>query len=387
MAVVHRTRFASLDLARGLVVAVMALDHVRMFFTEAGFSPTDLEQTTTAYFMTRWVTHLCAPAFFFVAGVGAGLYRRQSASTARTAGFLLSRGVWLIFLELTLLGLFWSFMPGWWWFGVIFSLGAAFVLMSGLIHLPRLVLFALAVALVLASPVLGALQPPEGGPVATAYAILYSGGVVDLGWLGQRLVLFPIVPWLAMMMAGYAAAEYLFDGQGARSRRLLLSGCLLLAGFVTARLAVLIQAGSTDGRSVLAFLNVEKYPPSLEFTLCMLGLLLVTLAALARFDRSGRTPPWLSPLAAYGGAPFLFYLAHILLIHGAAWSVARLLGWDTSYLVWTNPWPNLQPPDGYGFGLPGVYLVWLVVLTALYPLCRWFVGVKRRSDAGWLRYL
>lgn len=387
MAVVDRTRFASLDLARGLVVAVMALDHVRMFFTEAGFSPTDLDQTTTAYFMTRWVTHLCAPAFFFVAGVGAGLYRRQSGSAGKAAGFLLSRGVWLIFLELTLLGLFWSFSPGWWWFGVIFSLGAAFVLMSGLIHLPRLVLFVMAVGLVLASPVLGALQPPEGSPIATAYAIFYSGGVVDLGALGQRLVLFPIVPWLAMMMAGYAAAEFLFDRQGARARRLLLSGAVLLAGFIVARVLVLTQAGWPEGQGVLAFLNLEKYPPSLEFTLCMLGLLLVALAALARFDRSGRTPGWMSPLAAYGGAPFLFYLVHILLIHAAAWSAARLMGWDAAYLFWTNPWPNLQPPDGYGFGLHGVYLVWLAVLAALYPLCRWFVGVKRRSGAGWLRYL
>lgn len=380
------TRIASLDLARGLVVAIMALDHARIYFSEAGFDPTDLSQTTPAYFMTRWVTHLCAPSFFFIAGLGAGLHQQRTGSNSRTAAFLVSRGVWLMLLEVTLLGFFWSFQPGWWWFGVIWSLGAAFVLMAGLVYAPRWIVLGIGMGIIALGPVLSGVRPPEASAWAGAWALLHGGGPIDQPLVGVRLVLFPVLPWLAMMMAGYGATQLLFDQEGARPKRLVVGGALLLVLAAAVRVWGMNSLG-WESVSVLAFLNMQKYPPALDFTLCMLGLLLVFLALLARFDRQETAPRALAPLAAYGGAPFLFYLAHILLIHAAALAVARVLGWDASYLFWDIPWPNLRPPEGFGFGLTGVYVVWLLVLAALYPVCRRFRDLKRRHQGFWLRYL
>ncbi|MEE2691891.1 MAG: heparan-alpha-glucosaminide N-acetyltransferase domain-containing protein [Pseudomonadota bacterium] len=377
-------RDLSLDAARGLIVALMALDHVRIFFSEAQFNPVDLDQTTFGYFLTRWVTHLCAPGFFFIAGMGASLMAGK-AGKARVARFLVVRGVWLIALELLVFGFAWSFNPGWSWLGVIWSLGASMIVMAGLIFVPRLLLLVVAAAFAAGH---NAISVNEPGPLVT---VLYSGGFAQLPVLGPKIVLYSIVPWLALMALGYAATPWLAPQGKPSSRRLLVVGATALAAFAVARLAGVGQSawnGFTAypefWRTLSSFLNVDKYPPSLQFSLLMLGLMAVFLAyAAAPRNRRGLV----EICAVYGRVPFFFYAIHLFLIHGAALALATALGWPHEQLVWKGVGPNLTPPDGYGLPLIGVYAAWFAVLLALYPACTWFGAVKDRSRLWWIRFL
>jgi uncharacterized membrane protein len=371
-------RDASLDIARGLIMAFMALDHVRMYFSSAQFDPVDLDHTNLGFFLTRWITHLCAPGFFFIAGVGASLAgARQSKKELAT--FLFSRGIWLIFLELAVFSIAWSFNPGnWLWIGVIAGLGASMIVLAGLIFLPRMLILVMALAFTLLH---NALWDPAWFNQSVDM-LLYTVTVAPLPLLGDRLVLFPLLPWGALMALGYATAPWLMPDGKPATGRLAISGAMMLVIFVLIRLAGIGQpenggfiVGDT-AHSFMSFLNVEKYPPSLQFSLVTLGAMALVLAWLAKNE--GRPGMGLfAPIQAYGRVPFFFYFVHLFLIHGMALAIATGLGWPTDYLFWEGNMPNLIPPDGYGFGLAGIYLSWLAVLAILYPLCVWFGGVKR----------
>lgn len=379
------TRVASLDIVRGLIVAIMALDHTRIFFSAAQFDPLDLSQTDLAWYSMRLVTHICAPGFFFIAGFGAWLSESARLPKSELARFLVTRGVWLIALELTVMGVAWSFsFYGWFWFGVLWGLGASMVLLAGLIFLPRiLLLLAALVALVLQSYWLGLVDSP-------IWTLLGSGGVWETPFAGQRIVLYPILPWLLLMVLGYASASW-FVGDDDRPKGALLcmSGIIMLALFALARVTGFGGGGAEDSaREVMAFLSVEKYPPSLQFTLATLGTLFVFFGVVARLEKTKLPMTWLHPLNIFGRVPFFFYLLHVFLIHIAAVVTAITLGWPyQTYSFWSVPWPNLTPPEGFGFGALGVTLAWVAVLAALYPMCVWFAAVKERNKAWWLRYL
>ena len=382
-------RDPTVDVTRGLIVALMALDHVRIYFTAAQFEPTDLSQTNLGYFVARWVTHLCAPGFFFIAGLSGGLFERHAGRTAAARLFLV-RGLWLIALEIFVFGLAWSFNPGWWWFGVIAGLGASMIVMSALMFVPKPVLFVAAAAFTLLHNALwGAIAPSS----ETVNALLYSADVANLPLAGPRLVLYPLLPWLALMAMGYAATPFLRRTDRAASRQLAVVSAALIAAFVACRSIGLGQSGpgpkpQPDAlHEFMAFLNVQKYPPSLQFSLVTLGVVLLFLAALRLSDARGRMPGWQKPLFTYGQVPFFFYLIHIFLIHGAALATATLAGWPTDYLFWHHLGPNLQPPNGYGLSLLGVLLVWLAVLTVMYPLCAFFGRLKRNSSSWFLKLL
>ncbi|MDQ8756214.1 heparan-alpha-glucosaminide N-acetyltransferase domain-containing protein [Sphingosinicella sp. LHD-64] len=380
----YAARDISLDVSRGLIIALMALDHVRIFFSAAQFDPVDLDQTTAGYFLTRWVTHLCAPGFFFIVGLGAWLIGRKHGRL-KLAGFLALRGLWLVVLEFALFGFAWSFHPGWTWFGVIWGLGAGMILLSVLLLVPRPALLAGAALFILLH---NAFSIPSGGALAQ---ILYTGGWAQLPLFGGEVILYPILPWAALMMLGYAIGPWLMPAGQSAAKPLAFAGAIALLLFVLVRLAGYGQSpgggfeGQPDlGWTILSFLNVQKYPPSLQFALVTLGLLLLFQAWTA--GRQAVTGP-LSLLATYGRVPFFFYAFHLFLIHGAALLVAWLLGWPISYLFWTGEGPNLVPPEGFGFVLVGVWLTWLAVLVVLYPACRWFGKVKSGSGHIWLRFL
>lgn len=379
-------RNAALDIARGLIVALMALDHVRIFFSAAQFDPLDLDQTSIGWFLTRWITHLCAPGFFFIAGLSATLIESRQTKRA-LAAFLLVRGLWLILLELAVFGFAWSFNPGWLWLGVIWGLGAAMILLAGLISLPRPLLLAAALAFTLLHNALW----PAGLLPPTAETLLYAGGVADLPLLGPRMVLYAVLPWTALMLLGYAAGPWLLPDGRPAVRRLAWAGAAMVAAFLLLRFVGLGQpagGGYEPGggpRAILSFLDVEKYPASLQFSLATLGLMALFLALIARFADRPRLAALLGPLQAYGRVPFFFYLLHLFLIHGAALLTARLLGWPADHLFWEGIGPSLRPPDGYGFGLAGVWLAWLPILALLYPACSWFGRLKSRRPERWLR--
>jgi uncharacterized membrane protein len=380
-------RIASLDITRGLIVAIMALDHVRIFFSSAQFDPIDLTQTTPAWFFMRLVTHLCAPGFFFIAGFGAALSEQNGLSKRALAGFLLTRGIWLIALELTLMGVAWSFgLNGWFWFGVLWGLGAAMIVLAALIFMPRLALLLAALAAVATQEYWRAVIPAEQGSI---WALFASGGVWAAPALGPKLVLYPLLPWLSLMAIGYAVAPMLLRDAKPRGALIMATGIVLLILFIAARvLGIGGGVAPDDPQQVLAFLNVEKYPPSLQFSLLTLGALLTFFGVVATLEAHGRPMRMIHPLRAYGRVPFFFYILHIYLIHGAALLCATVLGWPRDYLFWEGTsWPQLTPPDGYGFGVAGIYLMWVAVLVVLYALCLWFAGVKQRHTWWWLRYL
>jgi uncharacterized membrane protein len=383
-------RVEAIDLLRGLVMVLMALDHVRDFFSEARFNPTDLARTTPALFLTRWVTHFCAPVFVFLAGTGAFLHGSRGRTKPQLAWFLLSRGLWLVGLEFTLVHLGWFFNFNYHILiaQVIWAIGWSMVALAGLIFLPTWAVTTLGIAVVAGHNALDCVDPEALGSFRWLWVALCSGGIIPLAPEVVLYVAYPVLPWLGVMAAGYGfGALWLLDRDRRRRWLLGLGGALTL-GFVVLRAANvygdpnpwLLQSDAVF--TFLAFLDCTKYPPSLLYVLMTLG---PAVLALAWFDSSANRLG--RPLVVFGRVPLFFYLLHVPLIHLAALAFARTQYGDVSFLL---PHPLLigpqGVPEGYGYGLPTVYFVTLGVVLTLYPLCRWFAEVKRRRREAWLSY-
>jgi uncharacterized membrane protein len=374
-------RLLAIDALRGLVIAWMALDHVRDYFSDVHFAPTDLDKTSYALFFTRWITHYCAPTFIFLAGVSARITAERS-SRARTQRFLLTRGLWLIVVEFTVVSTAWAFnfhYPLGLIMQVIWVTGLSMCILSGLIALPDRVLGALAVIVIAGHNSLDGIEPEAWGRAAWLWHILHVEGPIATG-----PVLYPLIPWFAVMAAGYVFGK-VFALETARRRRVTLAlGASLTLAFIVVRglnvygdlkpWSVQLRPGFT----LLSFLNVTKYPPSLAYLLMTLG---PALLALVAFERAAG--PILRGLSLFGRVPLFAYVVHIVLAHAFAGVVALALGFGP--IVLTNMFVNY--PERWGFGLGIVYCAWLAVLAVLYPLCVWFAGVKRRRKDWWLSYL
>ncbi len=378
-----RRRLDHVDLLRGLVMVIMVLDHVRAYFTEIRFDPTDLSRTDAALFATRWITHYCAPVFVFLAGASAWI-----AGTRRTRGelarFLLSRGAWLILIEMTVISLAWYFSSRWTMGAaaqVIWVIGASMILLAGLIYLPLAAVAAFGLTLVLGHNLLDGIQPAAFGALAPLWHVLHVPG--PLGVV-PVFMLYPLIPWVGVMALGYVAGPAVFSQDPRAPRRLAWTGALMVVGFVVLRAMDVYGDPShrlEDGSAALlamSFLNVTKYPPSLLYLLMTLG---PALMALALFRRT--KGPVANVFVTFGRVPFLFYVAHLYLVHALAVAAGVAQGFPSSELRTVF----LQLPEGYGFGLPVVYAVWIGVVAALYPLCRRYATLKARSRAWWLSYL
>lgn len=368
-------RIASIDVLRGLVMALMALDHTRDFFGAGGFNPRDVAEP--ALFLTRWVTHLCAPTFIFLAGLSAFLYG-SGRSVAETSRFLLVRGLCLILIDFTLIKLGWRFdldlyrMTA----GVIWVIGASMVALAALVWLPRWAIAAVALAMIAGHNLFDGVRAEQLGQGAALWHVLHQPGFVHLGDQVSVFVLYPLVPWIGVMAAGYALGPVMRREPDARQRLLLKLGAAVTLGFVLLRATNLYgdpapwTAQSTWLATVLSFLNCEKYPPSLLYLMMTLGPALMLLAA---FEHARG---WLAPaLATFGRVPFFFYVVHIYLIHALAVAAGVVI---TGALA-SNP--------EIGLSLAGIYLIWLAVLVLLYPICRWFAGLKERGSGWWWSYI
>jgi uncharacterized membrane protein len=378
-----RRRVDHVDLLRGLVMVIMVLDHVRAYFSGAHFDPTDLTRTTPALFATRWITHYCAPVFVFLAGASVWI-----AGTRRTRGelarFLLSRGIWLVFLELTVISFAWYLSTAWTlgaFAQVIWAIGWSMVVLAGLIYLPRGAVAAIALAMVLGHNMLDGVTPERFGALAPLWRVLHVSGPLGIAPI---LGLYPLVPWIGVMALGFLAGPVVFSSSPKDARRLLWAGAVLVAGFVVLRWVNVygdphprVLHGETD-LVVMSFLNLTKYPPSLLYLLMTLGPALLALAWLRRARGSVA-----EVLITFGRVPFLFYVAHLFLVHALAVGAGVLQGFPASAMRTVFK----QLPADYGFGLPVVYLVWLGVVAALYPVCRRYAALKARSRAWWLSYL
>ncbi|MFL5494647.1 MAG: DUF1624 domain-containing protein [Gemmatimonadales bacterium] len=378
-----RRRVDHVDLLRGLVMVIMVLDHVRDYLTNARFDPADLARTDLALFGTRWITHFCAPVFIFLAGSSAWI-----AGTRRTrpelSRFLLTRGVWLILLELTVITFAWYFSTRWSLGAraqVIWVIGASMVVLAGLIYLPRPAIAGFGLLLVLGHNLLDGITPESVGALAPLWRVLHVPGALEVLPVFIR---YPLVPWVGVMALGYVAGPAIFSQDPRVSRRLAWVGGALLLGFVALRWLNIYgdpHPRTGDGapaQLVISFFNVTKYPPSLLFLLMTLGPGLVLLA-LFRGAKGALADVFIT----FGRVPFLFYVTHLYLVHSIALAAGVAQGFPASAMRTIH----FELPEGYGFGLPVVYLTWLIVVAALYPLCRRYAELKARSRAWWLSYL
>jgi uncharacterized membrane protein len=371
-------RVSSVDIVRGAVMVLMALDHVRDYVTNQRFRPEDLSRASVALFATRWVTHFCAPGFSLLAGVGVGLYMSRGRSAAATSRFLVTRGLWLLFLELVVTPIGWQFgfhlIPA--FALVLWALGWSMIVLAALIHLPRWLVAALSIVTIVGHNLLDRIPP------SPLWQILHIPGFVIPGKL---FVAYPLIPWVAVMSLGYALADiYRWDAQR-RRRFLLRTGALTTAAFVAIRYMngygdpIPWSPMPTIGLTVASFLNVLKYPPSLDFLLMTLGPILIALAFTEGVR--GRVADW---LMVYGRVPLFYYIVHIFLAHAVAVVLALVQGGELRRIPVVNDPGSI--PAWYGVSLPGVYVAWALVVALMYVPCRWYAGLKARRNDWWLRY-
>jgi uncharacterized membrane protein len=388
-------RLSSLDILRGLVIALMALDHVRDFvMTAAVQDPTADPAASPLLFATRWITHFCAPTFVFLAGTSAGLMARRK-TPAELASFLLTRGLWLIVLEVFVISITWSFAPAgvaefdgriYIALQVIWAIGASMVVLAAAQFLGRRACLAIGVAIVLGHNLLDATWPVASSSASAAplWAVLHSRQVYEVGPFRVNFA-YPLLPWIGVMFAGYGAAGLFELPEKQRNEWLVRIGIGLFIAFILIRALNVYgdpQPWDSDASgttaSVMSFLGTTKYPPSLLYVLMTLGPAAIVCAFVERLYA-----PIRNALATLGRAPLAFYVAHLYLIHVAAILLGIAQGFKaqqffTHYRFF---------PEGFGVGLAGVYLIWIAVVVILYPLCRWVGAVKARRRDWWLSYV
>lgn len=386
-----RVRIDSVDLLRGLIMIIMALDHVRDYFGDLAVNPTNLAATTIPLFFTRWITHICAPVFFLLTGTGAYLTLRRM-SRAELSRFLLSRGLWLILLEVTVLRFLFQFNLDYrvTILTVLWALGWSMVCLSGLLHLGAPAATVIGVIMIAGHNLLDGVQAASLGALAPLWNILHSPGFVLNGPDHVALVAYPLIPWIGVTAVGYGLGQT-FEWEAVRRRKFLLwTGLAGTLGFVLLRTLNLYgdparwAVQPSGAFTVLSYLNTSKYPPSLLFLLMTLGPSLLLLRWL-----DGGTPWLLRPALVIGRVPLFYFLTHFLLVHLLAVVVSVVRYGDAAGMFQSptlDRFPITQPP-GWPLGLPAVYLIWIGVVLALYPLCRWFAGLRRRRSDRWLSYL
>lgn len=384
-----RPRIDSIDFLRGLVIVLMALDHVRDYTTNIRFDPLDADQTNAILYFTRWITHYCAPTFVFLAGVSAGLQNQKGKSKAKLSSFLVTRGLWLVFLELTVILFGWKFnFTPILFLQVIWVIGVSMIVLAALIHLPLWAIAAFAVVLIFGHNLFDGIRipfdfnAPTGDPQHILWAFLHQLTPLQIGPFFTFLA-YPLIPWVGVMALGYVFAELYRRPEKERRSLLLRIGLGAVAAFLVVR-GINIYGDpqpwterDTLVKTAMAFLNVNKYPPSLAFVLMTLGPALVILSFAERWKG-----PVYNFFVMFGRVPLFFYILHIYLAHLAAVALAVSQGYPASSLM---VFFFFFPPE-YGVGLPAIYAIWVAVVAILYLPCRWFAGVKRRSNKWWMSY-
>lgn len=391
--VVRNIRVESIDLLRGVVMIIMALDHVRDYFHSEAFlfSPTDLDRTSPALFFTRWITHFCAPVFVFLAGTSAYFVGLRKGA-GEVSSFLLKRGLWLIVLEFTVINFSWFFNVRFSFLAltVIWALAIGMILLSLAVRLPFRAILATGIVLVGAHNLLDSVHVDGSGPGAVAWAVLHETRVFSF----EDVFLFtgyPIIPWTGVMLLGYCFGR-LYTKEFTQKRRLRIltrTGLIFIGSFVLLR-ALSVYGEPSSWKvyndpvfTFLSFINVTKYPPSLLYILITLGPAFLFLAAVE--DMKGRITGYITAL---GRVPMFYYIIHLYVIHILAVVAAMATGFEFSDMVfntWVTDSPNLK---GYGFGLGFVYFVWMAVVIVLFPLCLWYDRYKSsHREKWWLSYL
>ena len=386
------SRVLPVDLLRGLVMVIMAIDHVRDFLHAGAmnFLPEDLSRTTAAIFFTRWITPVCAPVFMLCAGLG--IWFRVERAGARVPAFLLTRGLWLLLLEFTVVhvGLFFNIKYDVLFLLVFWALGMSMIAMALLVRLPYGVLLGVGLAMIALHNLADGVTAAGFGSFAPLWRVLHEQGIVPTG--GPPLfVAYPLVPWIGVMAAGFCLGRAYRLPPERRRRLLIRLGLTLTALFVVLR----SLNGYGDPRpwtvqdrpvmTVLSFLNCTKYPASLLFLLMTLGPMITLLGLLDRARPGDR-----HPLLVFGRVPLLYFVLHIPLAHAVAKLMSAARYGNTPFLWMPPPTlgsPRQMFPADYGWDLWVTYLVTAMVVASLYPLCLWFSRLKARRRDGWLSYV
>ena len=403
-AIAGGVRISEIDMMRGLVIVLMALDHVRdYFFNGAGMAGVggallDPASTTPAIYLTRWVTHLCAPTFVFLAGVSAYLQFAKGKPIPQLSRFLATRGLWFIFLEATVLSFGWSFgFPYAFFMQVIWAIGLCMLALAALVWLPRMVVLGIGVVIIAGHNLLDPLTADQFG---LAWTVLHEGGPIFVGETPVGLIAYPVLPWVGIVALGYGLGGVFTEAPEKRNRTIFMIGLGMLAAFIVLRFSMIYgdpafatgpegvwkdwRDQASFGDAAMVFFDVQKYPPSLQFTLVTLGIMLTLWPLFTRLRG-----PVASVLTTFGAVPFFFYLLHVYLIHVLAIAANAAMGRDVrglfDYMI--NVFIHPERLAGLGFSLPWVYVAWIVVLTLLYPLCRYWRQLKARRRDWWLSYL
>jgi uncharacterized membrane protein len=393
-ALVEKPRLASIDTLRGLIMVIMALDHVRDFFhTDALINnPVDLNTTAPVLFFTRWITHFCAPTFVFLAGLSIFI-SSQRKSKSDLSMFLLSRGLWLIFLEVTVIrfGFVFNMYFDITFFQVIWVIGGSMVCMAGLIHLKKNIVLVIGLLLVFGHNATDAIQLQAGDPMYGVWVVLRQTGFLALTPQNSIFVVYPLLPWLGIMILGYSVGR-LYRGYAAKERQSILLKLGIGAVFLFVALRALNVYGDPAPWSqqknfaftAMSFLNATKYPVSLLYTLMTLGPALIVLAFLERV----KTLQISNPLAIFGRVPLFYFIIHFYVIHVAALLFfMNKTGKSLSEIDFhfSQSFGGITAEGGYSLGV--TYLVWISLVLLLYPLCRWYNRYKSTHTDKWLSYL
>jgi len=383
------TRIYSLDLLRGVVMIIMALDHTRDFLHFDAFlhDPVDVTTTSVPLFFTRWITHFCAPVFVFLAGTSIYLQSLRKAK-GELAKFLLQRGLWLIFVELVIMTLAFTFDLSYalFFLQVIWAIGISMVIMALMIRLPYWVILVTGAAILLGHNIFDGVQSTQHGFL---WDLLRNGNfAMHTLWEGHQLVIiYPFVPWLGLMMLGFCAGRIYEPATDPTLRRKMLAraGTGLILFFVVLRFSNVYgdpfpwSAQKNAVFTFLSFLNVNKYPPSLLYLCITIGPALLFLSYFE--NSSGR---FVRAISVFGRVPFFFYVIHFYILHSLTTILFLFRGHSLDEPP-TIPFKFVVP--GEGFSLPGLYFVWILLVLALYPMCKWFSDYKKRSNKVWLSYL
>ena len=390
------SRIAAVDVIRGAVMLLMALDHVRLYLSNADFDPMDLSHTTLPLFLTRWITHFCAPAFVFLAGAAA-LLRGRKTGVASLSRFLLVRGVWLIVLEMTVVRLGWTFNFDYRHYmlaGVLWMIGWCLVGLAALVHFSTAAVGAFGLVVIFGHNLLDRALPPQmaaiqASPLKWLWQVLYLGWTVPVGNVTVLAVLYSLVPWIGVVAVGYAFGDVLTWPDGQRRRTCLAIGLASVALFLVLRgwnvygNASPWKPQASAAFTVLSFINTRKYPASLLFLLMTLGPTILAIPLAERMR--GRVGAFLQ---VFGRVPLFFYVLHIWLAHLVAVGLSGLrYGSVIPWMFANHPFLPGDRPDGYGYGLGVVWLATAVVIAVLYPLCRWFAARKAENPGSLLSFL
>jgi len=386
------SRVKSIDLLRGLLMLLMAIDHARdYFYGGPRIDPTDPAAASVALYFTRWITHLCAPGFVALVGTSVYLQLQRGKSRAAVTRQLAVRGLWLILLEVTIVDYVWSFCfsPA---LQVIWTIGVSMLFLAALLRLSTVAIGIIGAAIVALHNLLDPIQASSFGSASIVWKLLHQQAPILFHDQMIGFVLYPLVPWIGVICLGYAFGPVTALPPARRLRLAVALGAVFLGLLSVLRIFHLygdrmpLQPYPTAVQTLMAFFRVSKYPPSLHYLLATLGFLLLLYAL---FDLAA-TRKWLSPvrrfIETYGRVPFFYYILHIYLLHGVALILTAARGLDWHF--WLQPGAVFfDHLDGWGYSLPVVYLVCLVAILVLYLPCRWFSQVKARRRDWWLSYL